>query len=80
MASHNQQQSTNPWIDWVGVVPFVMTDHILGQVRLGQAKLQTNPWVGGVLFIVTDHIQGYYMYCYAQAQKEVFEKVNYTEN
>jgi hypothetical protein len=57
MVSHNQQQPTNPWIDWVVVV----------------------------LFGVSGHIQGYYMYClvaycYVQAQKQVFENVNYTKN
>jgi hypothetical protein len=55
--NHNQQQSTNPWIDWVGVV----------------------------LFVVTKNIQGYYMYyfvvyCYVQAQKQVFENVHHAEN
>ncbi len=44
MVSHNQQQSTHPWIDWVGVVLFVavlfvvvlfvVTDHIQGSYIL----------------------------------------------
>ncbi len=28
--NHNQQQSANPWIDWVGVVLFVVTENIQG--------------------------------------------------
>ncbi len=55
--SHNQQVSTNPWINWALSQPNLNLDPVCHN----QQK-STNPWIGWVgivLFVVTDCIQGY---------------------
>jgi hypothetical protein len=59
MVSHNQQNSTNPWIGWV----LSLTYSNLTLVMVGHNQ-PTNPWVDwaghvGLMLVVTDYVQGW---------------------